>query len=95
MESTPSRVRFKRAPGGKGYKGTVFIHVPRLIKVMVGEPEMSTDTVAAVRMLTDSPDWCQVAMRRMLELTNDRAGLTVADFLAYLLATDRLSVPAE
>jgi hypothetical protein len=86
-QGVPSRVRFKRAPGGKGYKGTVFIHVPRLIKVMLEVLELPSDTVAAVRMLADSPDWCQVATRRLLELTSDRTGLTAADFLNYLLAS--------
>ena len=88
-------VKFKRVPGGKDDNGTVLIHVPSLIQARLGEPELPPDTVAAVRMLADSPDWCQAAMRRMLDLYNDRAGMTVADFLAYLLATDRLSVPPE
>jgi hypothetical protein len=86
-QGVPSRVRFKRAPGGKGYKGTVFIHVPNLWRAMGGEPELSSDTVAAVRMLADSPDWCQVVTRRLLELTSDCTGLTAADFLNYLLAS--------
>ncbi len=94
-QGIPGIVKYRHVAGGSGDKGLILIHVPSLIQAMLGEPELSPDTVAAVRMLTDSPDWCQVAMRIMLELTNDRAGLTVADFLAYLLATDRLSVPAE
>ena len=94
-QGVPPRVRFKRVPGGKGDKGTVFIHVPSLMQIMLGEPELPSDTVAAVPMLADSPDWCQVAMRRMLDLYNDRAGMTVADFISYLLATDRPAVLPE
>lgn len=85
---TPT-VKFRKVDGaGKGDKGTVLIYVPSLIRAMAGEPDLPAETAAALRMLANSPEWCQQAIRSLLDLSNDRAGMTVTDFFHYILATN-------
>lgn len=80
-------VKFKRVEGGKGGRGTIFVHVPSLMQHMVGEPELSEGTTSAIRGLSASPAWCQNSLRQLLALCHDRAGLTVSEAFAYLLQT--------
>jgi hypothetical protein len=87
-QGIPGIVKYRHVAGGSGDKGLILIHVPSLLQAMLGEPELPPDTTVALRMLANSPEWCQCAMRQLLALSEDRAGMTATDFFHYLLATN-------
>lgn len=78
------KVAYKHVPGGRGGKGRIYVNVPSLQRHMLGECEVAAETIDAVSILSQSPDWCQSAIHSLLHLVQDRAGLTAADFLTYI-----------
>jgi len=69
---------------GRGDKGITYVHVPSLMAYMLGEPEIADVDLGILRVLAQSPEWCQFAINTLLDLARDRAGLSATDFLAYL-----------
>ena len=87
-QGIPPKVRHKHVPGNRGDKGIILVHVPSLMAHMLGETESSEDDLRVFRVMAKSPDWCTRSFNRLLDLSLDRAGLTVADFLTFLKSTD-------
>lgn len=86
-EGIAPKVTYKHVPGGRGDKGRIYINVPSLRRHMLGESEVSQETLDLISILSQSPDWCHGAITSLLQLVQDRAGLSAADFLTYLKST--------
>lgn len=86
-EGIKPQVKHKHVAGGRGDKGRIYINVPSLRRHMLGESEVTQETLDTVSVLSQSPDWCQTAINSLITLIQDRAGLSAADFLTYLKST--------
>jgi hypothetical protein len=84
----PPKVRYKFIPEqGRGNKGITFVHAPSLMAHLFGEPEIEETDLTTLRILAKSPSFCQSAFTSLINLMNDRAGLTCAEFITYLKST--------